>query len=630
MAEDKNRISKDDPLFKSTITVMIIYGAFILIFALIGFLSPIGRDLIFENGFAFSATFIIGTIVVIILLLIQVFSYSSDKETIFSGEEMVCPDYWELKKTPKEVLDKITDVQAKRLSTYYCENPSDKESINITLTNDNEASLRLKNIKQIYDVDTNYSMNCKRLYPDYLSYVDKEYFPSEPTTMRCEYLKKCPNNISWSSVCPNISNTTSTGGVYQGKQEPEVSTEAPSKVLPTRVVLTSTEPEAVSKEVASAPVVESGSVNPPVTSTAPATAVSPAPAAAVSAVTTLVATEPSAAPATGSVATIAAKSKPELKPEPKIELVKEIPGLMAWYAADSWNGRVWKDKSGNDYNASEVRGSIYTDKNKQYLYGGTEDGITFPPGILPNTYTLFHVAGHIPGSPFGRIFDGVDSNWLSGFHSTRSGSAYHGKWITNEKRPPVAYSSTDVLISTDQKNLYRANGITMTDPNEKNGTNTRLSINNGKYKTQSSKWRVFEVIVYDRELTTAEIEKVEDYLRVKYNEVLPYSDSFKSKLPEYIDKVKGYSGTAAENPYANTKPLKVDDPERCRQLALTSNGRYVAWGHRKDNHPNQIYKNTCFLYTKGFKPYKGNPNDEIHTTGCLKEGQRVDKGCQLA
>lgn len=618
MAEDKNRISKDDPLFKSTIAVMIIYGAFILIFALIGFVSPIGRDLIFENGFAFSITFIIGTIVVIILLLIQVFSYSSDKETIFSGEEMVCPDYWELKKTPKEVLDKITDVQAKRLSTYYCENPSDKESINITLTNDNEASLRLKNIKQIYDVDTNYSMNCKRLYPDYLSYVDKEYFPSEPTTMRCEYLKKCPNNISWSSVCPNISNTTSTGGVYQGKQEPEVSTEAPSKVLPTRVVLTSTEPEAVSKEVASAPVVESGSVNPPVTSTAP-----------------VVSAAPAAAPATGSVATIAAKSKPELKPAPKIELVKEIPGLMAWYTADSWNGRVWKDKSGNDYNASEVRGSIYTDKNKQYLYGGTEDGITFPPGILPNTYTLFHVAGHIPGSPFGRIFDGVKNNWLSGFWGGKVGLAHHDRWITNYNRP-VAYSSTDVLISTDQKNLYRANGITMTEPNEKNGTNTRLSINSGFWtytpnKTESSKWRVFEVIVYDRELTTDEIEKVEDYLRVKYNEYLPYRDSFKSKLPEYIDKVKGWSNVAMENPYANTKLLKVDDPERCRQLALTSNGRYVAWGHRKDNHPTQIYKNTCFLYMKGFKFIKPvTPNDEIHTTGCLKEGQRVDKGCQLA
>ena len=621
MAEDKNRISKDNPLFKSTITVMIIYGAFILTFALIGFLSPIGRDLIFENGFAFSATFIIGTIVVIILLLIQVFSYSSDKETIFSGEEMVCPDYWELKKTPKEVLDKITDVQAKRLSTYYCENPSDKESINITLTNDNEASLRLKNIKQIYDVDTNYSMNCKRLYPDYLSYVDKEYFPSEPTTMRCEYLKKCPNNISWSSVCPNISNTTSTGGVYQGKQEPEVSTEAPSKVLPTRVVLTSTEPEAVSKEVASAPVVESGSVNPPVTSAAPA-------------VKTLVATEPSAAPATGSVATVAAEPKPELKPEPKIELVKEIPGLMAWYTADSWNGRVWKDKSGNDYNASEVRGSIYTDKNKQYLYGGTGDGITFPPVILPNTYTLFHVAGHISGSPFRRIFDGTDKNWLSGFwgwgkHPARVGIAYHGKWITNYNRP-VAYSSTDVLISTDQKNLYRANGITMTEPNEKNGTSARLSINNGAFKnTESSKWRVFEVIVYDRELTTAEIEKVEDYLRVKYNEYLTYPDSFKSKLPEYIDKVKGWSG-AHENPYANRIILKIEDPERCRQLALTSSGRYVAWGHRNDKHPTQGSKNTCFLYTKGFKPFKGNPNDEIHTTGCLKEGQRVDKGCQLA
>ena len=108
-------------------------------------------------------------------------------------------------------------------------------------------------------------------------------------------------------------------------------------------------------------------------------------------------------------------------------------------------------------------------------------------------------------------------------------------------------------------------------------------------------------------------------------------DSFKSKLPEYIDKVKGWSGGAAENPkYVNSVLLKVDDPERCRQLALTSSGRYVAWGHRNDKYRTQGWKNTCFLYTKGFTPYKGNPNNEVYTTGCLKEGQRVDKGCQLA
>ena len=126
---------------------------------------------------------------------------------------------------------------------------------------------------------------------------------------------------------------------------------------------------------------------------------------------------------------------------------------MAWYTADSWNGRVWKDKSGNDYNASEVRGSIYTNRGKNFLYGDVGAGISFPPGILPNTYTLFHVASYTGGTN-GRIFDGVDSNWLSGFWGGRSGVAYHGEWITTYK---INNFKNNVVISTDQKNLYRGN-----------------------------------------------------------------------------------------------------------------------------------------------------------------------------
>ena len=193
---------------------------------------------------------------------------------------------------------------------------------------------------------------------------------------------------------------------------------------------------------------------------------------------------------------------------------------MAWYTADSWNGRVWKDKSGNDYNASEVRGSIYTNRGKNFLYGDVGAGISFPPGILPNTYTLFHVASYTGGTNR-RIFDGVDSNWLSGFYSGMSGVAYHGKWITT---PPRNNFKNYVVISTDQKNLYRGNGKKISVNNIKGGKNNRLSINNGLWsgegKNQSSSWRVFEVIVYDRELSITEIEKVEDYLRVKYDNYL--------------------------------------------------------------------------------------------------------------
>ena len=91
-----------------------------------------------------------------------------------------------------------------------------------------------------------------------------------------------------------------------------------------------------------------------------------------------------------------------------------------------------------------------------------------------------------------------------------------------------------------------------------------------------------------------------------------------------IDVVKGWSGS-----HDNPKPMLTNEtPESCRQMAL--DGNYAAWGYRKDNHPTDFFKNTCFLYTKEFKPYSGNQNDDVHLTGCLNPGEKVELGCKAA
>jgi hypothetical protein len=93
-------------------------------------------------------------------------------------------------------------------------------------------------------------------------------------------------------------------------------------------------------------------------------------------------------------------------------------------------------------------------------------------------------------------------------------------------------------------------------------------------------------------------------------------------LPSDINYVKGWTNNH-ENPGG-----KVKSAEDCRQHALNSNGRYVAWGYRKSNHPDEQAKNTCFLYTKDLAPYNGDPNDEFHFTGCLVSGDNVSSGCE--
>lgn len=101
------------------------------------------------------------------------------------------------------------------------------------------------------------------------------------------------------------------------------------------------------------------------------------------------------------------------------------------------------------------------------------------------------------------------------------------------------------------------------------------------------------------------------------------SPSSLSSTSTSIDFVKGWSGNH-ENPGGY-----VSGYEDCRQKALNSNGRYVAWGFRNSNHPDPAWRNTCFLYTAGFPPYNGDPNDNVHLTGCLRPGEKVNLGCNI-
>jgi hypothetical protein len=97
----------------------------------------------------------------------------------------------------------------------------------------------------------------------------------------------------------------------------------------------------------------------------------------------------------------------------------------------------------------------------------------------------------------------------------------------------------------------------------------------------------------------------------------------RSELPADIDRVNGWSGGAVESPGD-----KYQTAESCRKQAWASNGKYAAWGFRTDNHPNPDLRNTCFLYTAPFAPFKGNAGDTAHMTGCLRPGEKVEYGCK--
>ena len=144
---------------------------------------------------------------------------------------------------------------------------------------------------------------------------------------------------------------------------------------------------------------------------------------------------------------------------------------------------------------------------RAYLSATTASRLTWPTSILPPTYTLFHVAKYNNGAK-GRIFNGVNGNWLSGFYSGTSGVAYHNGWLT----PATDCCGYNWLLSTDQNGLYRANCV-----QRSTSTGGSASANMAINQNEQSDWAIAAVIVFNRTLASDEYNSVENWLSVAYS-----------------------------------------------------------------------------------------------------------------
>src|SRR6056300_531427 len=120
MSEDNKKqfIKSRSSYFKGTIAVSAIYGSIVLILALIGISSQSGRDFIFKQNFYFTTTFIGGTLFVITLILIQLFTYRQSKKEE-EIDTISCPDYWKLVKTNNNILRRMNN-ELKNNLKYHC------------------------------------------------------------------------------------------------------------------------------------------------------------------------------------------------------------------------------------------------------------------------------------------------------------------------------------------------------------------------------------------------------------------------------------------------------------------------------------------------------------------------------
>ena len=143
---------------------------------------------------------------------------------------------------------------------------------------------------------------------------------------------------------------------------------------------------------------------------------------------------------------------------------------------------------------------------RTYLSGTTASKLTWPTSILPPTYTLFHVAKYNNGVK-GRILNGINLNWLSGFYAGASGVAYHNGWLTSYTVDCCGYNW---VLSTDQNSLYRANRVQKST----SGGGAASAILGINQNGDQSDWAVAAVIVFNRTLTSDEYNSVENWLSV--------------------------------------------------------------------------------------------------------------------
>lgn len=157
--------------------------------------------------------------------------------------------------------------------------------------------------------------------------------------------------------------------------------------------------------------------------------------------------------------------------------------------------------------------------NSRAQLNGTTSTTWAPSNLTmtANQYTLFGVMGYpSSGGTIRRILQASSGNWLSGFWNGLSGVAFHEGWITQSS---TSTHGRNMIYFTDQDDLFRSNGVDRTTSTGSRTTNIDLRINTGgTYGTsESSDFRISEILIYNTELTSAQIAQVESYLATKYN-----------------------------------------------------------------------------------------------------------------
>lgn len=220
--------------------------------------------------------------------------------------------------------------------------------------------------------------------------------------------------------------------------------------------------------------------------------------------------------------------------------------LLLWLKADAGTssiGTSWTDQSCNGFEYSTVSGP--TKETSDWNYNPAIEilsgGFDAPSGAeLGTDWTIFFVSKLMASDSDGRLFDAHSGNYLWGYHGGYRNGLYmdgspasHNSGIATTSGVTDAHLFTYVRENSGGTIDARVDGDALATYSSTNSASgERIDINQGTWSSQSSDSRVGEVIIFNKELSDAEIMKVETYLASKYGIAL--SDADGSTGGDYI------------------------------------------------------------------------------------------------
>lgn len=119
--EKKNFDTTRQSKYWWTFATCILYGSLALILLLFGSLTEYGNYLLFNELYIFIITYIIGTILIIIILIYKVYSFDfPDTNKKVGSDSLYCPDYWDSSIiNPNKDEDKYNKMVGNEYKRYF-------------------------------------------------------------------------------------------------------------------------------------------------------------------------------------------------------------------------------------------------------------------------------------------------------------------------------------------------------------------------------------------------------------------------------------------------------------------------------------------------------------------------------